>query len=64
MSKNLDMTHLANEPEAEEVCENFRDVVNNRSNSKKSWRASVILKMPKKESENEPYSKTHEPSNK
>lgn len=57
------MAHLPNESEAEEISENFRDVINDGSNAEKCWWTSIILKMPKEKSENKSNAKTHEPSN-
>lgn len=55
------MSDLSNKFETEEVREDFGNVIDHRCNTKKSRRATVILKMPEEESENQSDTKSHPP---
>ena len=56
------MTNLCYQSVAEEVSKDLGHVVDDRSNSKQSGRAAVILQMPEQESEDQSDAKAHEPS--
>jgi hypothetical protein len=55
------VSNLSNKFETEEIREDFGNVIDYRCNTKKSRRATVILKMPKEESENQSDAKSHPP---
>lgn len=56
------MANLRDQPEAEEVCEDLRDVIDDGGNTEECRRASVILKMPEQECEDKADSEAHKPS--
>lgn len=57
------MSHLSNKPETEEIGENFRNVINDRRNTKQSWGSPIILQMPEEEGKDQSNTETHEPCN-
>lgn len=61
MRNYLHVTDLTDQFKAEEVSEYLGNVVDHRSDTEQSRRATVILKVPKKEGENQPDTETHEP---
>lgn len=61
MRNYLHVTDLTDQFKAEEVSEYLGNVVDHRGDTEQSRRATVILKVPKKEGENQPDTETHEP---
>ena len=62
--KNLLLTQRLDELKAKDMCEYLRDVVDDRSDTEKCWRAAHILQVPEQESEDETNTEPHEPSHK
>lgn len=62
-AQNLDVPHLPDESETEEVGEYFRNVVDHWGHTEECRCPFVVLKVPEEECENQAYSEAHEPCN-